>query len=127
MQDYRRLEVWRLMHEITLDVYRTTKSFPSEEKFGLTSQLRRASASVGANLAEGCGRGSDADFAKFVQIAIGSASEVDYHLLLAHDLGYLPDETHEQLAQRLGSVRRMLNALITRLRTPSQQPRANSQ
>lgn len=124
MQDYKRLEVWKLAHEVTLDVYRLTKGFPSDERFGVTSQLRRSMASVGANLAEGCGRGSDADFAKFVQIAIGSASETDYHLLLARDLGYLEATTHQEIASRLASVRRMLSALLNRLRQP---PIANSQ
>ncbi|MEM6330584.1 MAG: four helix bundle protein [Planctomycetota bacterium] len=116
MQDYRNLEVWRQMHQVTLAIYRDTVSFPSEERFGLVSQLRRAAASVGANLAEGCGRGSDADFARFVQMASGSASEVDYHLLLARDLSYITAETYGARANQLASVRRMLSALLTRLR-----------
>lgn len=128
MQDYRNLEVWRRMHQVTLNVYHDTKSFPSDERYGLVSQLRRAAASVSASLAEGCGRGSDADFARFVQIASGSASEVDYHLLLAKDLGYLSQEAYETHTTELSSIRRMLNALLARLRptTNHQQPTANS-
>jgi four helix bundle protein len=85
MQDFRNLEVWKLSHGLTLDVYRTTKQFPDDERFGLTSQLRRGTASIPANLAEGCGRGTDADFGRFVQQAMGSSSEVEYHFLLAKD------------------------------------------
>lgn len=77
MQDFRNLEVWRLSHQLTLEVYRVTRSLPSDERFGLTSQLRRAAVSIEANLAEGCGRGSDADFGRFVQTAMGSASEAN--------------------------------------------------
>ena len=116
VQDYRNLEVWRLAHEVTLTAYRETKTFPTDERFGLTSQLRRSLASIGANLAEGCGRGSDADFARFVQVTSGSASESDYHLLLARDLGYLETGCHEAMTNDLTSVRRMLSALLSRLR-----------
>lgn len=92
MQDFRRLTVWSDAHALTLELYGATRDFPDSERFGLTSQLRRASASIPANLAEGCGRGGDADFARFVQIALGSTYEVEYHLQLAHDLGYLKQQ-----------------------------------
>jgi four helix bundle protein len=85
----------------------------------LTSQLRRGSASIGSNIAEGCGRGSDADFARCLQIALGSASEVEYQLLLAHDLGVLDQQTHCALASRCTEVKRMLTALIARLSAES--------
>ena len=78
MQDFRQLRVWQLAHELTLDVYRITKSFPKDEQYGLTSQLRRCSSSIAANIAEGCGRGSDSEFARFLQIAMGSACEFEY-------------------------------------------------
>ncbi|QDT00478.1 four helix bundle protein [Adhaeretor mobilis] len=116
MQDFRNLEVWKLAHQFTLIVYEVTKVFPGDERFGLVSQLRRASCSIGSNLAEGCGRGSDADFARFVQMSQGSASEVDYQLLLSRDLGFLPDEEYQTITEKLGSTRRMLNALLSRLR-----------
>lgn len=115
MQNYRNLEVWQIAHGLTLAIYRASREFPSEEKFGLTSQLRRSSSSVEANLTEGTGRGSDTDFARFVQIAIGSACETDCHLLLARDLGYLDDEEHKLLEQQAESVRRMLIALLKSL------------
>ncbi|HMO84838.1 MAG TPA: four helix bundle protein [Lacipirellulaceae bacterium] len=101
MQDFRNLKVWEKSHALTLDVYRHSRGFPSDERFGLTSQLRRACSSVPANLAEGCTRGGDLDFARFVNIAAGSASETDYHLLLARDLGYLPGETYDILHRQV--------------------------
>ena len=79
---------------MTLEVYKATQAFPKEERFGLTSQIRRASVSIGANLAEGCGRRSDGEMGRFVQIAMGSGAELSYHLLLAKDLGLV---TNEQL------------------------------
>ena len=94
MQDFRKLSVWRKAHELTLAVYRATVSFPTEERFGLTSQIRRACASIPANLAEGTGRGGDMDFAMFCQMAMGSAAEVEYHLLLARDLGMLESQEY---------------------------------
>ena len=91
-----------------LAVYKTTAEFPKSEMYGLTSQLRRASASIPANIAEGCGRGGDTEKARFVQIAMGSTSEAEYHLLLAHDLGFLDDATYERLIGELYSVKKML-------------------
>lgn len=119
MQDFRNLEVWKLAHKMTLGIYSATRSFPVDERFGLTSQLRRSAASIGANLAEGCGRGGDKDFARFVQIAIGSASEVEYHLLLASDLGYLDSNLHHDLSASASQAKRMLIALLKRLRPNS--------
>jgi four helix bundle protein len=116
MQDFRNLQVWQGAHQLTLDVYHLTKRFPDDERFGLTSHLRRASSSVEANLAEESARGGDADFARFVQIAIGSVCEVDCHLLLAKDLGYLGTEHYEPLAALATEVRRMLIALVKSLR-----------
>jgi four helix bundle protein len=89
MQDFRKLKVWGKVHAVTLHVYRCTAVFPRNEMFGLTSQMRRAAASMGANVAEGCGRDGDPELARFLQIAMGSASELEYHLLLARDLQLL--------------------------------------
>src|SRR6476659_2551092 len=97
MRIFRQLEVWKKAHEFTLEVYRVTASFPNHESFGLTSQIQRASASIGANIDEGCGRETDSDFKRFVEIARGSACEVEYHLLLARDLKLLSEQTHESL------------------------------
>jgi four helix bundle protein len=119
MQDFRNLDVWQKAHLLALDVYRITRPFPTEERFGLTSQLRRASSAIPANLAEGCGRGSDADFGRFVQVALGSASELDYHLLLCHDLGYLSKETYQTLYEQTARTMRMLNGLLNTLRASS--------
>jgi four helix bundle protein len=89
VRNYRELRVWQEAHEMTLQIYRASNSFPEDELYGLRSQLRRAASSIGANLAEGCGRQSSADFGRFVRMAMGSASELDYHVLLAADLGYI--------------------------------------
>ena len=119
MQDFRNLDVWQKAHSLALDVYRSTKDFPIQEQFGLKSQVRRAGSAIPANLAEGCGRGSDADFARFVQNALGSASELDYHLLLCHDLGYLSEETYQNLYKQTTRTMRMLNGLLNKLRASS--------
>jgi four helix bundle protein len=115
MKDFRTLEVWKRSHELSLLVYRETKGFPKEELFGLTSQIRRATTSISANIAEGCGRGSDKDFSRFLQIAFGSVSELDSHLLLARDPLFLKEEKYELLYDRTVEVRRMLSALIRRV------------
>lgn len=116
MQDFRNLKVWEKAHALTLEVYRQTRSFPADERFGLTSQLRRSCASVPANLAEGCARSGDVDFARFVNIALGSASETDYHLLLSRDLSYLNDQVYAPLLEQVSEVKRMLNAFERSLR-----------
>jgi four helix bundle protein len=90
MKDFRQLKVWEKSHQLALAIYKATKEFPKEELYGLTSQIRRSSMSVPTNIAEGCGRNTDADFARFLQIAMGSASETGYQLILAHDLEFLP-------------------------------------
>jgi four helix bundle protein len=118
MQDFRDLKVWQKAHEAVLQIYRATQSFPDTERYGLTSQIRRAAVSVPANIAEGSVRSSDADFARFLHIAIGSASEVDYYLLLARDLGYLPATSYETADQQLQEIKRMLNGLLARLKRP---------
>ncbi|CAN5899100.1 four helix bundle protein [soil metagenome] len=117
MQDFRNLKVWRKAHQLTLDTYEATAGFPQRELYGLTSQIRRSCASVPANLAEGCGRTGDAELARFTQISMGSASELEYHLLLAHDLGYLDSEVHERLGGQTLEVKRMLSNLINKLRS----------
>jgi four helix bundle protein len=119
MQDFRNLKVWQKAHALTLDVYRSTRDFPSDERFGLTSQLRRSCASVPANLAEGCARASGIDFARFVNNAAGSASETDYHLLLARDLDYLDEPRYLPLFEQISEVKRMLNAFERTLRGDS--------
>lgn len=116
MQSFRNLEVWREAHALTLTVYSISRAFPREEMFGFTSQMRRASASIGSNLAEGCCRASDAEFARFVQIALGSASELEYQLLLARDLKMLTGTDYETLTGAVERTKRMLTALAKTLR-----------
>ena len=116
VQDFHNLLVWQKSHACTLLVYKLTKSFPDDERFGLTSQLRRSVSSIPANLAEGCGRGSDQDFARFVQIAMGSAAEVEYHLLLAKDLDYIGADDFTKLTSTIQEVKRMLASLLKTVR-----------
>jgi len=116
MQGFRRLNVWEKAHKLTLEVYKGTARFPKEELYALTSQLKRAASSVAANIAEGCGRGSDADFARFLLIAMGSASELEYHLLLARDLKFLSESDYQRLETGTTEVKRMLASLIRKTR-----------
>ncbi len=118
MGDYRNLKVWERAHRLALEVYGATRTFPKHEMFGLTSQMRRAAASVPANIAEGCGRNGDAELARFLTIARGSASELDYLLLLAQDLGYLKPPHYEYLAAEVHGISRMLTNFVDRLRHP---------
>ncbi len=115
MEDFKDLKVWMKAHEMTLSVYHCTRSFPKEEMYGLTSQLRRSASSIGANIAEGCGRRSDAEMKRFCQIARGSASEVEYHLLLARDLQFLSISEFKNLEEKVHEVQRMLASLVQRL------------
>ena len=112
MRNYHDLKVWQKTHQLTLDVYRSTKNFPKDEMYGLTMQIRRACVSIEANLAEGCGRTGDGEFGRFIKISAGSASEVDCHFLIARDLKYLGAEEYEGLRTRLEEIRRMLTALL---------------
>ncbi len=118
MRNYKDLRVWDEAHRLTLSLYKITQTFPKEERFGLTSQIRRASSSIAANLAEGCGRRSDGEMARFIQIAMGSGSELSYHLLLARDLVFLRNEEYGELNASLGRVMRMLSALSSKVRNP---------
>lgn len=112
--------VWRRSHQFVLSIYRLTDKFPRHEAFGLTSQIRRASVSIPTNLAEGCGRWGDGDMGRFVQIAMGSASEVDYLVLLASDLGYVPSADYIELASELNEIRRMLTGFYKQIRSAGQ-------
>ncbi len=116
MRDYKTLEGWKLSHALVLDLYRITRKFPTTEQYGLTSQIRRAGASIPANLAEGCGRGGDAELSRFLTIAMGSASELEYHLLLSKDLGLIPTTDYQVLSDNLTRIRRMLNTFNKRVR-----------
>lgn len=116
MKDFRQLKVWEKAHQLALAVYKTTKSFPKEELHGLTSQIRRSSMSIPTNIAEGCGRNTNAEFARFLQIAMGSASETEYQLLLSHDLGFIDPEQYAILNQDVTEIKRMIASLLKTLR-----------
>ena len=119
MQSFMNLKVWEKAHVLTLDVYRSSKSFPRDEIYGLTSQMRRSAASIGANIAEGSCRKGDCEFGRFLQIAMGSASELEYHLLLARDLELLELLDYERLESEVIEVKRMLASFIRKLRADS--------
>ncbi len=119
MKDFKDLKVWVKAHEVTLAIYQNTRGFPREEIYGLTSQMRRAAVSIAANIAEGCGRRSDAELHRFLQIARGSASELEYHLLLARDLRFITEIEFKRLEARVVEVQRMLTSLVQRLRPGS--------
>ena len=116
MRDFREIKVWAKSHLLTLEIYKVTAVFPREEIYGLTSQVRRSSASISANIAEGFGRGSNAELARFLQIAMGSACEVEYHVLLAKDLNLLTKEIYDDLNERIVEVKRMLASLLLKVR-----------
>jgi four helix bundle protein len=116
MRNYKDLMVWEKAHKLTFALYRETSTFPKEERFGLTSQVRRASSSIPANLAEGCGRRSDGEMGRFIQIAMGSGAELSYHLLLCRDLGILGTAEFSRLSSDLEEVMRMLSALSGRVK-----------
>ena len=115
MKDFRNLKIWANAHYLTLTLYKTTAKFPREELFGLTSQIRRCSASIGANIAEGCGKRGNGEFQRFLQIASGSASELEYHLLLACDLKFISATDYQELQSRLTELRKMLTALVQKV------------
>ena len=117
MRDFRKLQVWAISHDLTLRVYELTSQFPREEIYGLTNQIHRACASIPTNIAEGCGRKSPADFARFLQIAMGSASETEYLILLTRDLKYINANQYVELAEAVVSVKKMLTSLLRSVRT----------
>ena len=115
MRDFKALKVWERSHYLTLEVYKATAHFPREEIYGLTSQLRRAAASIPANIAEGCGRNGVPELARFLNITMGSASELEYHLMLARDLHFFSPEAYASLSTEASEVKRMLGAYIQKI------------
>ena len=115
MKDFRKLQVWEKAHPLALTLYPVTASFPRDETYGLASQIRRAASSIPSNIAEGCGRDGDAELSRFCTIARGSASELEYQLLLARDLKLIQPHDYEQLAQRTTEIKRMLTVLVQKL------------
>ena len=119
MQNYKDLKVWEKAHQFVLSVYADSKTFPREEIYSLTNQLRRASSSIPANIAEGCGKYSQIDFAKYLNIALGSANESEYFILLSKDLGYLAIDRYESLTSLINEIKATLIALISKVRVNS--------
>lgn len=117
MRNFRELKVWWKGYRLTLEIYKATAGFPRQETYGLTAQLRRSCASIPANIAEGCGRSGDAELARFMQIAMGSVSKLEYHLLLARDLGFLDARGYKNLSENTIEVKRMLSTFINKLRS----------
>ena len=111
MGDFTKIAVWKKAHELTLRIYGRTARWPHHELFGLTSQTRRAAASIAANIAEGCGRNSDAELARYARTSLGSANELSYYVILAHDLSYLDSAEREGLGRGVSQLRRMLSSL----------------
>jgi four helix bundle protein len=112
VQDFRQLNVWQKSHGLVIRIYSATSTFPDAERFGLTSQMRRAAASIPANIAEGCGRGGQSELRQFLYTSAGSASELDYFLLLARDLRLLTEKQHQALEVSVREIKRMLSGLI---------------
>jgi four helix bundle protein len=117
MQNYKELKVWEKAHSFTLRVYECSSIFPKEELYSLTNQLRRAASSVPANIAEGCGKNSKSELAHFLNIALGSANESEYYLILSKDLSYLKEESFQILFNLINEVKGMLIALINKIRS----------
>ncbi len=116
MQNYKDLKVWEKAHQFTLMIYDVSKQFPKDEIYGLTSQLRRAASSIPANIAEGCGKNTNIDFAKYLNISLGSANESEYFTLLAKDLSYINAEKFDTLYKQINEIKAMLIALIAKVR-----------
>ena len=112
MKDFRDLQVWHKAHLLVLASYRSTGGFPKQEVYGMTSQIRRCAASIAANIAEGCGKRGNGEFQRYLNIAAGSASELEYHFLLARDLNLLDETNYRQLNSGVVEVKRMLASLV---------------
>ena len=119
MKDFRKLLVWEKAHQLTLAIYPLTSRFPPEETYGLASQMRRAATSIPSNITEGCGREGDAELARFCVMARGSASELEYQILLARDLKLIQPQDYEQLTQQAVEIKRMLKMLVQKLNAKS--------
>ena len=120
MKNFRDLVVWGKTHHMSLATYRLTGSFPRQETYGLTSQIRRCAVSIGANIAEGCGKRGNGEFQRFLNIANGSASELEYHFLLSHDLGFMNDVDYQRLHNSVTEIKRMLSSLIRKVEAERQ-------
>jgi four helix bundle protein len=119
MRNFRKLSVWEKSHALTLVTYKSTSSYPKEELYGLTSQMRRSASSIPSNIAEGCGRNTQPQFARFLNIAFGSASELEYQIILSADLGFISNETSNKLIKKVTEIKRMLFSLMQKVKADS--------
>lgn len=115
IQDYKKLQVWEKSMNLVTAVYTLTKKFPDDEKFGLTSQIRRSAISISSNIAEGKMRGGDLEFKRFLLIAFASGAELETQLLISKNLNYIKDKEYAMIEEMLSEVMKMLNSLITKL------------
>ena len=115
MRDFKKYDIWKLSHVFTLKIYELTKLFPKDELYGIVSQIRRASSSIPTNISEGCGRTSDAEFNRFLTIALGSASEVEYLIILSKDLNYIDENSFTELNQEINTIKRKIHTLKQKL------------
>lgn len=116
MRDFRKYDIWKLSHQLTLDIYKISNSFPNSEIYGIVSQLRRASVSIPTNISEGCGRDSDSEFSRFLKIALGSANETEYLLILSRDLNYIDDNSFETLNTLVNLIKQKTYSLKQKLK-----------
>jgi four helix bundle protein len=116
MRDFKKYDIWNLSHQLTLDLYTLTSNFPKEELYGITSQIRRASTSIPTNISEGCGRESDAEFNRFLSIALGSANETEYLLNLSKDLKFIKDDTFSELNDKVNLIKKKIFTLKQKLK-----------
>ena len=126
MQDFRNLKVWEKSHSLAVELYKVTESFPGSEIYGLTAQIRRTCTSIPANTAEGCGKSSDAEFGRFLNIAMGSACELEYHLLLSRDLRFRNDSDYQILDKGTIEIKQMLATLIRKLKADGRKLKAEN-
>ena len=119
MRDFRNLEIWKRSHKAVLLLYKVTQDFPTEEKYGLTNQIRRAGVSIPSNIAEGCGHESKKEFARYLQMAAASTSELQYQLILTHDLGYIQDDQYTELSSVIEELKKMIFVYTKRIRADS--------
>ncbi|PKA82480.1 four helix bundle protein [Ulvibacter sp. MAR_2010_11] len=115
MRDFKKYDVWRLSHQLTLDIYKFSTNFPNSELYGLSAQIRRAAFSIPTNISEGCGRDSDSEFNRFLTIALGSASETEYLILLSKDLNYIDTSVSEKLHSDINTIKMKIYSLKQKL------------
>lgn len=119
MRNFRKLSVWEKSHELTLNIYNSTSSYPKDELYGLISQMRRSASSIPTNIAEGCGHNTQPQLARFLSVASGSASELEYQIILSKDLGFIDNKSFKELSEKVTEIKRMLFSLLQKVSADS--------